>query len=351
MTKAIFSNQVRNKRLTLGLTQTQLAEQAGISRSAVTAIEGNNLIPSVAAALAIAKVLGTNVEHLFGQELTSNESEVWALQPVASSTACWQADINGRTVLIPVLSSPNCCFPPDRILGSTQIVNTKCRADETLVVACCDPAVGVLASHFHATTGLRMLFLPCSSSQAIDMLRAGLVHMAGIHYSTNEHPERNAQYIKSQLGTGFEVVRVARWNEGIAVRSESRFRSVRATTNAKLTWIGREVGSGARQCLDRLLKGRTVPRFIASNHRGVAESIKSGYADAGVCLQLTCLEAGLDFIPVQEEEYDLCFPREIASDRRIQGLLSTLRTKSYRDFLSQLPGYDGAETGNLYSVN
>lgn len=356
MTLINLSNRTRNLRLKLGLTQAQLAEKAGISRTGVTAVENNKLVPSVAVALAIAKVLDTTVEHLFGssdsdEDADARKSEVWALAPSLGSKVCWYAEVRGRTILVPALSVSAPAFPPDRIVDSPSINNVRSRAEKTLVVASCDPAAGMLASYFHSTTGMRLLPMTRSSSQAIEMLRDGLVHMAGIHYSTVDQPDRNSHYIKEQLGSGFEVVRVARWKEGIAVRTNCGIRSVRAATNAKLTWIGREPGSGARQCLDQLLKNRRTPRFIASNHRGVAESIKSGYADAGVCLQLACAEAGLDFIPVQVEAYDICFPSEIAGDRRIQGLISTLRSKNYRNLLNELPGYDSSETGNSWLVN
>jgi DNA-binding XRE family transcriptional regulator len=45
------TNRVRANRLRLGLSQAQLAEKAGVSRTAVTAIEGNRLVPSVSAAI------------------------------------------------------------------------------------------------------------------------------------------------------------------------------------------------------------------------------------------------------------------------------------------------------------
>jgi len=41
---------------------------------------------------------------------------------------------------------------------------------------------------------------------------------------------------------------MARWLEGIAVSPTKKLRSVSAAQNTPLSWIGREPGSGARQC-------------------------------------------------------------------------------------------------------
>jgi molybdate-binding protein len=157
--------------------------------------------------------------------------------------------------------------------------------------------------------------------------------------------------VRDDLGPGFRLLRVARWEEGIALSPSRKLTSVRAAQRSDLCWIGRENGSGARQCLDELLGSRrAMPRCIATDHRGVAEAIRSGWADAGVCLRLVSEEAGLDFLGVRLEAYDLCFPARWEEDPRIQALLDVVRSASYRRTLGELPGYNSAETGELQHV-
>jgi putative molybdopterin biosynthesis protein len=339
-------NRIKQARLRRGWTQAQLAERAGVSRTAVTAIEGERLVPSVAAALALAQALGSTVEELFGSAGSRTAADVWAWEPMDSPAKCWRAEVGGRTVRYPAGSTPMLTPLPD-----SATTHSIASPEETLVIACCDPAAGLLASQFATVTGLRLLVLPRSSRQAVEMLREGLVHIAGLHLSTGDAPERNAHVVREILGQGFHMLRVARWQEGIAVASTAQLRSVRAATRAKLTWIGREPGSGARQCLDRLLESRPGPRRIARNHRGVTEAVQSGWADAGICVQLASAEAGLDFLPVQEEAYDVCFPSSLVDDRRIKAFLAVIRSPAYRRMLGDLPGYDTAETGNVWGVN
>jgi molybdate-binding protein len=118
---------------------------------------------------------------------------------------------------------------------------------------------------------------------------------------------------------------------------------------AKLSWVGREVGSGARQCLDQLFESRPAPRLIARDHRQVVDAVQSGWADAGVCVRLVSEEAGLTFMPVQEEMFDMCYPSALDGDRRIKAFVKLVQSATYRRMLGNLPGYDTSETGNVWN--
>ena len=341
-------NRLRQQRTVLGLTQVELAARAGISRTAVTAIEGDRLVPSVASALAIARALGTTVENLFGDEASKPEAVVWAWPSPLNSASCWRAEVAGRTVLYPASTTPMLTMLPDQQAKSARL-SEAVRATDTLVMACCDPAAGLLASQFAAATGMRLIVLPRSSRQSIEMLRDRLVHLAGLHLATLDEPEGNSQLILSALGTGYQTVRLARWQEGVVFSRSAGFRSIGGMLKAKLRWIGRESGSGARQCLDRIFENRSGPRQIAFDHRGVVEAVRTGWADAGICIQLVSAEAGLNFLPVQNEAFDVCFPSELADDHRIKAFLNVVRSTTYRKLISDLPGYDTRETGEIWN--
>jgi molybdate-binding protein len=197
---------------------------------------------------------------------------------------------------------------------------------------------------------MRLLALHRPGRQALELLRQGLVHAAGLHFSTTDEPERNADAVRAALGPGHQLLRMARWQEGIATAPARRIRTVRAALRTRLTWVGREAGSGARQCLDRLFQDRAGPRRFASHHRGVAEAVRAGWADAGVCVRLASQEAGLGFLPVQDETYELCFPSAAINDRRIRALVSLVRSPAYRRLIGHKPGYDTSQAGELRSV-
>jgi molybdate-binding protein len=50
-------------------------------------------------------------------------------------------------------------------------------------------------------------------------------------------------------------------------------------------------------------------------------------------------EGLLAFLPLGEENYDLCFRRDQAADPRVVSLLATIRSAEYRRLLTELPGY------------
>jgi molybdate-binding protein len=114
-----------------------------------------------------------------------------------------------------------------------------------------------------------------------------------------------------------------------------------------LQWVGREPGSGARQCLDELLEGRRAPRHVAPDHRSVALAIRCGWADAGVCLRLASDEAGLGFLDLRREAYDLCFPEGLAKDRRLRALVDVVRSSRYRALWGDLPGCEARTAGGV----
>jgi molybdate-binding protein len=221
---------------------------------------------------------------------------------------------------------------------------------DTLVMACCDPAAGLLAAEMARSRNLRLLVLIRSSRQALTLVSQNLVHVAGMHLARAEETGGNAAVAKAMLGEAFACLRLARWQEGVTVAPASGVKSIRNVLGANLRWVGREPGSGARQCLDEVLEHRRSPRRIARDHRGVAEAVRCGWAEAGVCLRIVSEEAGLGFFPVREEAYDLCYPSRYEDDPRLRALVEVVQSLSYRGLLGELPGYDSSETGELQHV-
>ena len=382
-----FETQLRGWRLRRGWSQEELARRSALSRAGVSAIETGRLVPSAAAALALAEALECRVEDLFRLRKAERGSPTWAWAPRSEPCRYWTAEVGGALRLYPAESGPlglvphdgvaregtlqpgeepgdpartlvmACCDPAVGLLaaalareGTLQPGEEPVDPERTLVMACCDPAVGLLAAELAREAGLRLLVFQRPSRAALALLGQGLVHAAGVHLSRPNEPGGNAGVVRGDLGPGYSLLRVAHWEEGVALTPGLGLTSVGAAIESNLRWIGRENGSGARQCLDELLAGRRPPRRVASDHRGVAEALRGGWADAGVCLRLVSEEAGLDFLGVRQEAYDLCFPTRWEDDSRLKALVQAVRSPGYRRTIGDLPGYDSTAAGDLAPV-
>lgn len=362
----MLENDVRAVRMRLGWSQEELASRSGVSRAGVSAIETGRLVPSTAAALALASAMGTTVESLF--RLPGNQPRMgettWAWPPPSMPWRYWRAQVAGRAYLYPVEDSPIGLVPHDGMAGPSG-GEAAARSDpaRTLVLACCDPAAGLLAAELARQEDIRLIVLPRSSGAALELLERGLVHAAGIHLARDDRPEGNAAAVLarcSAMGSTtiqhrWQLLRIAGWDEGIALAPGLALGSVRDVLAARLRWVVREPGSGARQCLDELLQSPDRPRNprswpVAFDHRGVAGAIRGHGADAGICLRLAGEEAGLRFLSVRREAYDLCLADDARDAPLVRALIRVVRSEPYCRLLADLPGYDTARTGELQPV-
>jgi len=345
-------NRVRERRCLRGWSQLGLAERVGISRTAISAIEVGRAVPSVDAALSLASVLGCSVETLFGARAAGSVEPAWAWPPARTPARYWVAQVHDRVLRYPVEATDIGVVAHDGVCRRGLFGPAGDAAPEsTLVLASCDPAVGLLAAEYAGSSGFRLIPLRRQSQEALDLLARGLVHVAGVHFATREAPQENESAVRATLRERARMLCVARWEEGLAVAVGSAVKSVGAALRAKLRWVGREKGSAARRCLDELRRAADPPRHLASDHRGVAEAVRRGWADIGVCHRLAADEARLRFFGVRREQFDLCYPASAAEDPRILALVRTVRSARYRSLLGQLPGYDAAPAGETRALN
>lgn len=344
---------VASRRAACGWSQAELSLRAGIPRTTISAIEGGHLTPSVTAALALAAALDSTVEELFGEaEMPAGKrgGPAWAWQPATDTSRYWRAEVDGRSLLYPVEPPSSHVEPHDGIWRGGVPDDRVSSPPATLVLACCDPASGLLASAYARASGFRLLVIERGGAAALDLLERGLVHVAGIHRSTVEEPERNAETVLTRLGTGHRLLRVAEWQEGLAIPSSEKSRSLSSITRRCDRWALREPGSAARECLDELLDSRPAPGRCVPGHTAVAGAIRAGWADAGVCVEIAAIDAGLRFLPVRTESLDLCIPATHLRDPRVKALVTLLRSKSHRSLISDLPGYNARHTGDATDV-
>ena len=75
MPDEVLHNSLRVQRAIRDLTQGELADQAGVTRKSVNAIEAGRMVPSVLLALKLARVLGVSVETLFSLDASRTTAD------------------------------------------------------------------------------------------------------------------------------------------------------------------------------------------------------------------------------------------------------------------------------------
>lgn len=350
-----FHQYLARHRAARNWSQHELARRAGLSRAAISAIENDRVIPSTAAALALATAVGCRVEELFGVGVVPQVAPEWAWPRTTDPWPFWRATVGMRTLLYPVERTAVGSLAAHGIArGAANEIQDQGDPARVLVLAGCDPAAGLLRTDVLEATGVEVLPLVRSSRHALDLLRQGLVHVAGIHLSSGIS-QGNVAAVRKFLGSGYTLLRVARWQEGIAFAPNLRLRTIREAAAAKLRWVAREEGSGARECLDGLFRGRrhAAGRFthVASDHVGVVEAVRTGWAQAGIAVRLCAVEAGLGFLTVREEDYDLCYRADLQNDPRIEALRRSVQSHRFRRCLGDLPGYCVDATGTVVHVS
>lgn len=123
------------------------------------------------------------------------------------------------------------------------------------------------------------------------------------------------------------------------------------------SFINRQKGSGTRMLLDHELNLRSIPKDDipgydreATTHIGVALAVKTGEADAGLCVYSAAHALGLPFVPVAQERYEIAIRMEHMEDPRIQAIVSAIQSPRFKEVLNNLGGYDNSITGVLRQV-
>ncbi len=126
-------------------------------------------------------------------------------------------------------------------------------------------------------------------------------------------------------------------------------------TRTDVTVINREKGAGSRVLLDEHLRlmgasGRDVRGYEreGQSHHAVASAVGRGEADLAVGhLKAAEQVAGVDFIPLQREQYDLVIKKEDLNLPMIRALMEILRSDEFRREFEQMGGYDLTGLGQV----
>ena len=188
-------------------------------------------------------------------------------------------------------------------------------------------------------------------------IRRGEAHIAGTHLMDEESGMYNVSFIKRYIpNREVALVHLAARTQGLMAKrgNPQDISSLADLTRADVRFVNRQRGSGTRVLLDYELRqvGIDVGEVRGYSreeytHLAVAAAVSGDKADAGLGILPAARSAGLDFIPLFSEEYDLVIPVEFYESDLLAPMLDLIRSPAFREEVEALGGYDTAKMGRL----
>jgi molybdate-binding protein/DNA-binding XRE family transcriptional regulator len=367
-------NHLADLRQKRGLAAAELASQIGVTRQTVYAMEAGTYVPNTLVALKTAQVLGVQVEDLFrieddvlparyadNVEILPGEQDAQPGQPIQLCRV-------GRRLVATCPEPLTWSLPQaDAVLvdagrsakrerkATVQLLQDEKELGKRLMVAGCDPGISVLSRHLQRA-GIELVVVSRNSSQALDLLKRRLVHVAGTHLRDKATGESNLPAVRRRFANHtVAVIGFALWEEGIVVGrgNPKGIREIADFARKDITIVNRESGAGCRLMLDSQLEqlgiaAASVKGYcqIALGHLPAAWHVLTGKADCCIATKAAARVLGLDFIPLLSERYDLVIRKTDLNSPVVQALLDTLGRAAFRRELEGLGGYDTRTAGD-----
>lgn len=222
-----------------------------------------------------------------------------------------------------------------------------------------DLSLDILSSYLEKHSPfLRPLRSYVGSLDSLISMYQGKSDIVSTHLLDGDTGEYNIPYIRKLLvGSSYLVVNLmSRWaGLYVAPGNPHQLQGWTDLTKPGLRFVNREKGAGARVLVDEQLRIHGLDRGTIqgyeneeTSHFAVAAKVASGEADVGVgSMKAASVVAGVEFIPLIKERYDLVLLDQPENTVLIQTVLDILRSDAFRHELSMISGYDLSETGKI----
>jgi putative molybdopterin biosynthesis protein len=225
-------------------------------------------------------------------------------------------------------------------------------AQERVLISGCAPGLGLLALHLQRRPGgLQASWIHATTDAALAQLAHGETHVAGVHFAGQAGAPAGDQTRAGRGRRRQQIITFARWQQGLLVRRGDRRapRTIEQLGRKDVCVARRESGASAGRLLDDRLSAAGVRlqgrRLDVRGHFGVAQAVAIGAADVGVAAEPAAVAHDLDFVPLDEERFDLIFDQQTLPDGAGAQLGDVLTSRAFRDDLASLGGYDTSSTG------
>jgi len=212
-------------------------------------------------------------------------------------------------------------------------------------------------------SGSGLASLPEGSESGLRRLARGEVVGAAIHLHRIEGDDEGANADAVAHAPGLHdavVIAFARREQGLLVAPGNplALTDIASVAAARARVAQRPTGAGAQLLLLALL-ARAGLSFEALNALkppcptgpDIAQAVRIQRADCGIATRAVALSAGLDFVPLAWERFDLALRQRDYFMPGPQALFGFLRKAAFRERAAELGGYDVTDSGGVHHVN
>ncbi len=239
------------------------------------------------------------------------------------------------------------------------ITRSQISDSNTFIISGQDIMLDIMTRHLERySKGFHALRSYEGSYNGLYELYQGRVQIATAHLWDGDTGEYNVPYVKRMLpGVPAIIVHLAKRMQGfyIAKGNPKNIKDWEDFKRSDITIVNREKGSGTRVLLDEHLRKLGInPLSISgydkeySSHLGIASAVSRGDADIGLGNEKSGLQVmDVDFIPLQQEKYELIIKKEDLHKPNYQAILHVINSKEFKMELQGIGGYDLMEIGKI----
>jgi excisionase family DNA binding protein len=208
-------------------------------------------------------------------------------------------------------------------------------------------------------SGSGLASLTEGTARGVDRLTRGEVIAAAVHFHGDADSSSDANIVAVRAMPGLHdavLVGLVRREQGLllAPGNPKQLHSVADVLASGARMAVRQPGAGAQMLLEVLLRRagagrkelhRLEPSCLTGSD--LAGAVRAGKADCGIATRAAAKSAGLDFVPLLWENFDLLMRQRSYFKQSIQALTGFLGERRLKQRAAELGGYDTAPASQI----
>ena len=246
-------------------------------------------------------------------------------------------------------------MPIKKVDTHSTLLTPDLSAEPDLILAGQDVVLDILANYLQ-DAGVRAARTYLSSFEGLLSLYQDNIQVAACHLYDGK--ECNTSFVRNLMpGVPAILVNVSYRTQGFYVQkgNPKNIKGWDDLGRSDISVLNRRPGSSARILMDIHLKKLGIPAAsvrgyekIMKSHLTMAAAIASGEADLAIGTERISRQMeNIDFIPLQEERFDLVIKKEMLETEPVKKLLEILNHPAFRKEVARFSGNDYRDLGKI----